>query len=198
MTFEAMTCPRCGANLPYSEIVSGRQIIQCQVCRACMENPRFGEFKDFDQTVLHMPFNGAEAYPKDSTPWTGRSGDAERMAEENDRLRAELRRLRKEGRRATATKMPEVVGFRRTVWPYLTALFASASVVFASTLILVGLGLVDVDFGALFGMVGLDGVDEKMGIMCTIALTAGSMASMMACNGMPSKIPVVEMVEEAE
>ena len=181
MEFEAMTCPRCGANLPYAELTSGRQIVQCQVCRACMENPRFGEFKGPEPAVMHMPFNGAGASP------TG--GDSEAFREE-------LRRRREERRKATVRKVPEVVRYRRTVWPYLTALFASASVVFASTLILVGMGLVDVDFGALFGMIGMDDVDENMGIMYTVALTAGSMVSMMACNSMPSKIPVVEMVEK--
>lgn len=138
MEFEALTCPVCRANMPYTELVSGKRIIQCQVCRACMENPRFGEFRSPEPVALHL-----------------------RM-------------------------------------PFLTALFASASVVFASTLILVGMGLVNVDFGALFGMIGVDGVDENMGIMYTIALTMACMVSMMACNSMPFKVPVVEMVEEAE
>ena len=171
MGFEAMTCPRCGANLPYAELTSGRQIVQCQVCRACMENPRFGEFMEPAPAVLQ--FNG-----------------------DSGMFKEELRRRREERRRTTVRKVPEVVGYRRTVWPYLTALFASASVMFASTLILVGMGLVDVDFGALFGMIGMDGVDENMGIMYTVALTAGSMVTMMACNSMPSKIPVFEMVEK--
>lgn len=188
MGFEAMTCPRCGANLPYSELTSGRQIIQCQVCRACMENPRYGEFKGPEPAVLQ--FNDAGACPKDHTQWasdhtqwTGRSDVAEGQVGEDVR-------------RTTVRKVPEVAGYRRTVWPYLTALFASASVVFASTLILVGMGLVDVDFGALFGMIGVDGVDENMGITYTVALTAGSMVTMMACNSMPFKVPVFEMVEK--
>lgn len=192
MAFEALTCPVCRANMPYTELVSGKRIIQCQVCMACMENPRFGEFRSSEPVDLHlrMPFNGAGACPRDRTQWTGdrtqwpgRSDVAEGRVGENVR-------------RATVRKVPEVVGYRRTVWPYLTALFASATVMFASTLILVGMGLVDFDFGALFGMVGIDGVDEHRGIIYTVVLTAGSMVSMMACNSMPSKVPVFEMVEE--
>lgn len=185
MEFEALTCPVCRANMPYTELVSGKRIIQCQVCRACMENPRFGEFRSPEPVDLHlrMPFNGAGAYSSDRTQWAGRSDVAEGWVGENVR-------------RTTVRKVPKVVRYRRTVWPFLTALFASVSVVFASTLILVGMGLVDFDFGALFGMIGVDGVDEYKGIMYTIALTMASMVTMMACNSMPFKVPVIEMVEE--
>lgn len=171
MEFEAMTCPRCGANLPYSELTSGRQIIQCQVCRACMESPRYGEFKGPEPAVLHMPSNGAGASP------TG--GDSEAFKEE-------LRRRREERRREALPreKRYRVVGQKRTGWMYLTVLGI------ISTTILTGMMILEVA-----GMGMCDMIHPEYGFHVLAGALLSSLIAMSLVGAMPSWKPVYEEVQ---